>query len=352
MPKLASLDLSYCGQVSDHGLVSLVTGHDAQGGKDDRFGQCQQLTRVMVTGCQLVSSHSIQTLLLTLHNLTVIDYPDTAGVLHHLVTEGLLDRTLRLRSLYLGEGCSNETLSLVLATCPTVTHVYTVLTDNMSPTSLLSLLDVKYLQELHVRSETDNDDDVICEPFCDVMTPVLARHGDTLVSINIAEVSHVSVGSLCQHCPNLLHLALLWNVSYRLTEEGVNREWFPRLRTVNIAIRDEGEDNYYPAEMSFHNWLQILCSPSLQSISICQSRNLSDECIQTTLAQHSFEHLEHLELSGCHEVSFDGLEPLLEADNCIKRVKLLKCNLVTKRDIQNYQKRIKKWKWDLNLEWS
>ena len=344
MPQLTSLDLSYCTGVSDRGLKSLVLGQDSGGGSDARFGQCQRLSRLLVSGCQNVTCDSVEMLILLLDRLSVLDYCDTVGVIHQIVDQQKIQKKLLLRSLYCGESCSSESLSLALSVCPHVEHVYVVLSQDVTCQSLLSLLDITCLHELHVRDETtwsDNDSLI----FSDVMNPVLTKHGDTLVSINFAEVFHVDVAAICDTCPNLLHVALLWNKSYTISDISGQRQWFPKLKTVEYSV-------FQPNEMPPNNLLLILRSPHLKSLKIRQSCHLSDQIIEDTLSIHSFQYLENLELNKCHSLSFEGLEMLLEHENNIESVKLLECEQITKRDIQIYQKKLKKWKWSLNLEWS
>ena len=83
LSSLTSLDLSYCAQVTDGGLLSLVLPQDHMGLSDlrysthvhwytlhktgfCRFGQCQALTRLLVSGCQSVTSNSAGQLLVSL----------------------------------------------------------------------------------------------------------------------------------------------------------------------------------------------------------------------------------------------------------------------------------------------
>ena len=181
------------------------------------------------------------------------------------------------------------------------------------------------------------------------------RHGPSLVSINFAEVEAVEVGTLCDNCPSLVHLALLWNKSY-ISREGeiCKREWFPKLQTIDMAYANFNEDNfdYVPIEVPTHNLLQILRSPKLKSIQICASRNLTSECMESVFAFNDLGQLEFLELNKCHEVSFESLEQLLEEENKLNHVRVLKCDQITKRDIQFYQKKCKKWRWNVNIEWT
>jgi len=353
MSNLTSLDVSFCTQVSDHGLLTLVLGQDVSGASDTRFGQCKKLSTLLVSGCQNVSSHSVTTLLLNL-NLSMFDFCDTVGVIHQLICDDKLNKTLLLKSLYCGESCTQESLPLVIGACPRVEHVFMVLNDQVTCQALYSLLDIKYLRELHIREESGTSgDDLDLVTLNDVLTPVLVNHGATLVSVNLAETKNIDVASLCSHCPNLVHLALHWNKSYVLdSNHSSRREWFPALKTVDLSFVEHNDDNYLPSELSFDHLLLILRSPLLKSIKICQSRNFTDQCFENIFSLNSLRHLEHLELTKCDEICFISLEILLEQENCLTNVKLVKCEQVTRRDIQSYQKKIKKWKWKLNLEWS
>jgi len=108
----------------------------------------------------------------------------------------------------------------------------------------------------------------------------------------------------------------------------------------------EIDDNfeYLHTEVPTQNLLQILRSPMLKSIKICASRNLTSECMENVLAFNELEYLELLELNKCHEISFDSLEILLEAENKLNHVRVLRCDQITKRDVQFYQMKCKKWK--------
>jgi len=353
MSNLTSLDVSFCTQVSDHGLLTLVLNQDVSGASDVRFGQCKKLSTLLVSGCQNVSGSSVKTLLLEL-NLSLLDYCDTVGVIHQLICDDQLHKTLLLKSLYCGESCTQESLPLVIGACPRVEHVFMVLNDRVTCQALYSLLDVKYLRELHIREEIGTVvDDFEHVTLNDVLTPILTNHGTTLVSINLAEVRNIDVAALCSHCPNLVHLALHWNQSYVVESNySSRREWFPALKTIEISFVEHNDDDYLPSEMPCDHLLLILRSPLLKSIKICQSRNLTDQCLEDVLSLNSLQHLENLELTKCDEIGFYCLEILLEQENCLTNVKLMKCEQVTKRDIQSYQKKIKKWKWKLNLEWS
>ena len=88
---------------------------------------------------------------------------------------------------------------------------------------------------------------------------------------------------------------------------------------------EHNDDNYLPSELSFDHLLLILRSPLLKSIKICQSRNFTDQCFENIFSLNSLRHLEHLELTKCDEICFISLEILLEQENCLTNVKLVKC---------------------------
>ena len=233
-----------------------------------------------------------------------------------------------------------------------VEHVYIVLADYITPASCLGLLDVDHLRELHLRP--DNSYCPHPKLLLEVLSPVLSRHGQTLVSLNLTELEAVEVGTLCENCPSLVHLALMWNKAYISREgETPKREWFPKLQTIDLAYANFNEDifDYVPIEVPTHNLLQILRSPKLKSIEMCSSRNLTNECMASVLAFNDLDELEFLELNKCHEISFESLKNLLEAENKLNHVRVLKCEQITNRDIETYRKKCKRWKWNVNIEW-
>ena len=305
-----------------------------------------------------MTGFSVSQLLVSLDKLTVLDFPDTVGVIHSLVLDDKqsLDSILRLRSLHSGESCSDQSLAVAVNLCPQVEYVYIVLGEFVTSSSCLSLLDVDFLRELHLRQDASYLPGTGL--LSEVLSPVLNRHGATLVSINLAELEVVDVSCLCNNCPSLVHLALMWNKSYISGEteetQTKRREWFPKLQTLDLANASFNDDNfeYLHTEVPTQNLLQILRSPVLKSIKICASRNLTSECMENVLAFNELEYLELLELNKCHEISFDSLEILLEAENKLNHVRVLRCDQITKRDVQFYQMKCKKWKWNVNIEWT
>jgi len=349
--KLTTLDLSYCRQVSDPGLQSVFLPQDSSGSADMRFGRCKLLSKLLVGGAQNVTSEAVQDALQHLHHLVVLDFHDSVGVVEQLVLEGVLDRKLLLRSLYTQECRSCDSLALAVSVCPMVEHVYIVTSENIASTNLLSLLDLKQIQEIHVSNELG----LYSLPVQEQLGPVLQKHGETILSINLAEVEQVDVGLICNFCPNLTHLALLWNRSYLEHDPGKNkgfvRTFFSKLRTVNIAFVEQDEENLF-TEICTRDLSCILVSPNLKKVKMCHAQNLTDLLLSDILEERGFAKIEYLELTKCNEISFEGLERVLQCENCLTHAKFVKCEEITRRDFQSYQKKIKKWKWNMKIDWS
>merc|ERR1712142_715426 len=144
-----------------------------------------------------------------------------------------------------------------------------------------------------------------------MMDPVLVRHGETLLSPNIAECQNINVSLICHSCPSLIHLALLWNKSY-VSSDQPNRRPFPVLKTVSLAfLTKEEEDNFLRREMSSSELSLILNSPSLQSLKVVHSQNLNDMSLSSSYSFGSMIILKNLELEHCHNISMDSMECFL-----------------------------------------
>ena len=349
MPGLASLDISYCHQVSDSGLLTLFASQDTSGKEDQRYGQCKKLSRLLVSGSQNITGKSISQALLRLPLLAICDFPDTAALVHQLVLDTEMENRMVLRSLYSGLESTQESLAVSTLKCRKAEHVFIVLHPTQTADCLFSLLDLKTLKELHIREETD--DEIDCESGL-MMEPVLARHGETLLSLNIAECHHIDVSLLSHSCPSLIHLVLLWNKSYVSSDQREKRP-FCCLKTVNLAfLTQEDEDNISRREMSSSELSLILSSPALQSLKVAHSRNLTDLSLSSKYSFNSLMNLRNMEIEHCHNISFDGLEHILEDLNSLESVRLIKCEQITNRDIQKYQRKVKKLKWNIKIEWS
>jgi len=351
--KLTSLDLSYCTQLSDQGLLSLFSPQDSGGRQDTRFGQCRLLSRLLVSGSQNISSLSVSVAVQQLKQLVALDYHDSVGVVEQLVLGVAgLDRQLLLKSLYSMDCTASDSLALAVSVCSMVEHVYIVTSATMTSSTLLSLLDLHQIREIHICNELGQ----YSLPVQEHLGPVLQKHGETLVSLNLAEVEQIDVEMLCDFCPSLVHLALLWNKSYisqvpGKTRNQFKRSFFPNLLTADIAYIEPDQENLF-SEMCARDLCSVLLSPRLQSLKLCQAQHFTDLLFRDITADDGLQNVKYLELNKCNEISFEDLEPFLEDQNVLEHCKFVRCEEITKRDFQNYQKKVKKSKWNVKVEWS
>jgi len=349
-PTLTSVDLSYCTQITDQGLLTLFKPVDFHGNTDGRFGMCKNLSKVLVSGSQNITSDSITEMILDLKKLAVLDYQDSVGVIEKLVIEGRISRKLLLKSLYCLECTSQDTLPISVSTCPEVEHVFLVTNERLT-TSILSLLDLRQIREIHIRNELG----LFSLPVQEYLGPVLQIHGNTIVSINLAEVEQIDVKQICIDCPCLVHLVLLWNKSYITDSSSKQKEIddlaFPNLLNVDMAFIDLDEENIF-REIFQADLLRVLLSPKLKNIKICQSQNLTDDVMRLILMNSGLKNVESFQLIRCHEISYDGLRLFLEDYNRLESVSFNQCEEITKSDYQTFQKKVKKWKWNIKVEWS
>ena len=85
---------------------------------------------------------------------------------------------------------------------------------------------------------------------------------------------------------------------------------------------------------------------------LCRAQHLTGLLWRDITADDGLQNVKYLELNKCNEISFEDLEPFLEDQNVLEHCKFVRCEEITKRDFQNYQKKVKKWKWNVKVEWS
>jgi len=183
-------------------------------------------------------------------------------------------------------------------------------------------------------------------------TPAISQHGQTLVSLSLAEVGQIDVGLLATLCPALVHLSLLWNSQY-LVGNSIPPDFFPKLRTAELSCR-EREDEEDMLEPPQDQLAIILSSPMLTSLKLSNSANLTDIFVSNLLVSPNscLQLLQTLHLTRCNEVTMDGLGPLLLAHNHLDSAAFSKCEEIGLADFQEYQRKAKKLKWSIQLLWS
>ena len=126
----------------------------------------------------------------------------------------------------------------------------------------------------------------------------ISQHGQTLVSLNLAEVCQIDVGLLATLCPASVHLSLLWNSQY-LKGNSLHPDFFPKLRTAELSCR-EREDEEDMLEPPQDDLAIILSSPMRSSLKLSNSPNLTDRLLSNLLI--SLQLLQLLHLTRCNEV--------------------------------------------------
>jgi hypothetical protein len=351
MDKMNHLDISYTA-VSDNGLMTLFSPVDLAGCRNDRFGKCVNISKLMVASCQKISEIGALEALKCLKNLQVFDYQNSVGVISTFADEAKYHNKPRqkflLKSLYVcTDFLPSDALSVAIMSCPQAEYIYLVTFTGMDENTALALLDMNIITEMHIRNEMD----AFCLPFYTSCSPVLAKHGETMVSINLAEIEEVSVHLIRDACPNLLHLSLLWNRSFFLHDGPSSRSRFSRLRTVHVSCVDEADDGKI-TDIPSDDLVSILSCPDICSITLNNCQSLTDDVVRMATDVNRFDKIVKMELEKCDSVTIEGLEEILEAHNGLEQLALEKCENVTKRDVEVYRKKVKKLNWNIKVTWS
>jgi len=242
-----------------------------------------------------------------------------------------------------------QDLATAIDICPQMRHLHLLTHPALRNANVFQpLLKLSEMKELRVCNEAG----LYCLPVLTHLTPVISQHGQTLVSLNLAEVCQIDVGLLATLCSALVHLSLLWNSQY-LEGNSLPPNFFPKLRTAELSYR-EREDEEDMLEPPQDHLAIILSSPMLSSLKLSNSANLTDHLLSNLLISSNscLQLLQLLHLTRCNEVTLDGLRPLILAHNHLDSASFSKCEEIGLADFQEYQKRAKKMKWNIQLLWS
>ena len=301
--QLTSLDISYCTAVSDQGLCTLFLNQDSSGQQiTGRFGQCTLLSCLLVAGSQGITDLGASKTLLNLPNLAVFDYHNTVAILNSLLIFHNVEK-LKLRVLH-GSEEEEQDLATAIKLCPELRHLHLLTYPALSNANAFQpLLDLSEMKELRVCNEAG----LYSLPVLTHLTPVFSEHGQTLVSLNLAEVEQIDVGLLASLCPALVHLSLLWNSRY-LAGNSVPPASFPKLRTAELSCREREEDEDSVEPPPDHLAI-ILCSPLVSTLKLSNLSNLDDYFLSNLLmtSHGCLQQLEHLQVTRCNEVAFSHI---------------------------------------------
>lgn len=236
--------------------------------------------------------------LLNLPHLAVFDYHNTVAVLTSLFIFHGVER-LKLRVLH-GSEEEEQDLAAAIAICPHMRHLHLLTHPSLRNANVFEpLLKLSEMRELRICNEAG----LYCLPVLTHLTPAISQHGQTLVSLSLAEVGQIDVGLLATLCPALVHLSLLWNSQY-LVGNSIPPDFFPKLRTAELSCR-EREDEEDMLEPPQDQLAIILSSPMLTSLKLSNSANLTDIFVSNLLVSPNscLQLLQTLHLTRCNEVS-------------------------------------------------
>ena len=299
-PLLTNLDITYCTAVSDQGLCTLFLNQDSSGQPiTGRFGQCTLLSTLLVSGSQGITDLGASQALLNLPHLAVFDYHNTVAVLTSLFIFHNVER-LKLRVLH-GSEEEEQDLAAAIDICPDLRHLHLLTHPSLRNANVFQpLLKLPEMRELRICNEAG----LYCLPLLTHLTPVISHHGQTLVSLSLAEVGQIDVGLLATLCPALVHLNLLWNSQY-LEGNSIPPDFFPKLRTAELSCREREDVEEDMLEPPQDHLAVILSSPMLTSLKLSNSANLTNLFMSNLISCPSscLQLLQTLHLTRCNEVS-------------------------------------------------
>ena len=342
--KLRELDLSYT-SIGDDAVQMLVLPFDLHQRRNDRYGKCLNLVKLNVIFTS-VSNSGAKILLKNLSQLAEIGYQNSLEPILELLQENPT-RKFFLKSIHSSSSdIDDDSLRAVINACPNVEYLYMATYPAMNCTSLLPLTETKLdLKEIHLT----NAYGVNSISIVDTLTPVLSQKGEGLASLTLLEVSEVNISLMAKLCPNMRHLSLQFNWSY--TKVNTNHisvtkdDFLSHLETLQILCCIPKPEEILPFYTPDSDDLRrLLRSKNLQSIALSLCGNLTDNLMEEILDENPFPVLTELALETCHHIQFDALKPLLQSRNHLSKITLSRCQQMTRKDVDGYEKFLKKRK--------
>lgn len=260
--------------------------------------------------------------------------------------------------------CTDETFSTPYTSgslgaavflCPSLIKVRIVTQEGLQDSDLLALLALERLCELSIGGGE------VCEiTFDEGVAPLLQGIGSTLASLTLAELPCVNVRTVVEFCPNVRFLFLLMNHAYSTVALEERRQPFslkpiknePTLKALEslhlVCLPNTWVSSAIPPESL--PWL--FSSPALLHVYVKGCVTLTDDVFRKANLLHNFKNLEHIELEECNSVTKEGIEVLMNVANPLKVVKLWKCQSLARKTVEDWNKRAKKKKWEVSIEWS
>lgn len=184
-----------------------------------------------------------------------------------------------------------------------------------------------------------------------MILPLLGHHGQHLVSIHLQEVADVHIQLIIHLCPVLVHLQLLFCLSYTCKQLPVGGK-LPKklehrcLRTLTLLNNSDTLDDESATQPTKEDLAVLLGTESLTEVSLGHCDFLTDELLEEIRARNNFQCLSSLSLQSCNNISMTALLPVLLGNNDLTSVTLLDCDCIHLKDFQRYEKMLKRMGFD------
>lgn len=351
--------------VTDSGIKGLCVSKDDLGQNSDRLGQCKAITKLLIEYTK-VSKHGIQLALENLPSLKVLSCCSSVQVLSSMHQDALYTKVDDAPKYSLIDlHCTNETfespylpgaLSTAVLMCPSLIKLRLVTQETLLDEDLLCLMSCERLRELSI-----GGGEACNITFDGGVWPVLQAIGQTLDSLTLAEIPSVNLRAVTQFCPNLRTLLLFMNHNYSLAWAEEERNPFsPRTKEPSLPTLKKLESIHLVCVSHLCNTSVIpseslpllLSSPSIRHLYVKDCGTLTDTVIQKLFETHRFQSLEHIELEQCNNITKRSIDLLLNPGNPLRILKLWECQALTRQNVADWQKKAKRKKWELTVDWS
>jgi hypothetical protein len=349
------LEFMNCKNITDIGVKGLCvssTTHNL-GREGDKLGLHKSLLKLGSFGTEITNA-GIQLGLETFRSLQVWDLV-TVQILAEIHKEDFLNRPseipkyslMNLKIALLGIHYVPKTFGFVLSLCPFVIEVEINTFNRLTDSDLLSLLSLEKLRKLKLVGYFRENSSVT---FGGGVTPILKAFGNSsLKALSLSKLPDVNILVIAQLCPNLHSLDLFDNLSYSNTK--LDEEWFKiepqvlkQLEKLRLSV--EKSSITIPRE----HFILLLSGPSLVDIDIGSFCPLNDDVLQEVVRVQKFHRLENLTVTECHNVTEKGIDIFMNAQNPLKKIALLWCRKITKKNVEYWEKQAKMNNWQILIE--
>lgn len=230
-------------------------------------------------------------------------------------------------------------------TCPYATEV--CLLNGLSDSNIHLLNSLPHVQILKLSNFHEN-----ILTFNEGLLPYLRQNGKKIIELDLAEIGSVDVLEIARTCPNLQRFSLtqtrsvaVFHVPYVSAAE--KKSFFSNITHLKVVLLVMEEN--FPA-------LALDCILSnankLTTVQLLNVKTLTTDLLISALSHNTMICLKELRLENCSGITGEGIMSLLEAENDLTIISLIKCDHVMLRDHEHYIKFARKNNLDISLEWT